>query len=400
MLQENSQQGPEHFRYVDGLRGVAVLLVVLVHTAYYMDADTVFRKIGVLGQYGVQLFFVMSAFTLCHSMNRHEALNAREYGKFFSRRFFRIAPLYYLGLIGYGVYTWLSFRLFGKTPWTEPAEYTVGGVVSNFLFLHDLFPPGKPIVPGGWSIGCEFMFYAMFPPLFFLVRKWNGWLLPVLLLGMATTFFMPPFYASLGWKEVPANNSFHYTFISNQIPCFVMGMLYFFRRHSAGFRWWMFLSALPAAVGLVMWHDHAIGWMFTPLCSGVLSVALALLFERRSIPSWLARVGVLSFSIYMMHFIVVWSVCVFFVRKFPDAVAHSWSAILIFAGITGLSVFASALTHRWIEQPGIAYGKRWIRRRFDRVGTPCQKELPELLEGIGARTLVRPGESGQRSQTD
>jgi len=221
---------PEHFGYVDALRGIAILLVVFVHTAYYMHPDTIFRKIGVFGQYGVQLFFVMSAFTLCHSMNRQQSLNAVEYGKFFTRRFFRIALLYYLGLVGYGFYTWLSFRLFGKTPWTEPSEYSVSGVISNILFLHDVFPPGKPIVPGGWSIGCEFLFYAIFPPLFFLVRKSNWWLLPLLVLGLVTTLFVPPLYDFLGWKEVPENNSFHYAFISNQIPCFALGILYFFQR--------------------------------------------------------------------------------------------------------------------------------------------------------------------------
>jgi len=355
---------PEHFRYVDGLRGIAVLLVLFVHTAYYMDPATVFHQIGVFGQYGVQLFFVMSAFTLCHSMNRHERLSGQEYRKFFSRRFFRIAPLYYLGLVGYGCYTMLSFRLFGKTPWTNPSDYTAGGILSNFLFLHDLFPPGKPIVPGGWSIGCEFLFYAMFPPLFFVVKRSNWSLLLLLLLGLAVTLVIPSLYERLGWHETPENNSFHYAFISNQIPCFALGMLYFFRRQSTWFRGLIYGLLLPSLAGLLIWHDHHIGWMFTPYCSGIVSVALALFLEKARTPLWLSRIGVLSFSIYMVHFIVVWNVCVLFLRKFPASITHSWSATLLYLGILAVTLCIAHATHRWIEQPCILFGKRWISSRF------------------------------------
>jgi len=66
----------------------------------------------------------------------------------------------------------------------------------------------------------------------------------------------------------------------------------------------------------------------------------------------------------MVHFIIAWNVCVLFVRKFPASITHSWSAALLFMGIVGLSVFVASLTHRWIEQPSIAYGKRWAKQRF------------------------------------
>src|SRR4051812_15175344 len=112
--QGDAEANQNRFGYIDELRGIAVLLVVLVHVGYYTDENLIIAQISRYGRYGVQLFFLLSAFTLCHSMARLPALTGREYGAFFIRRFFRIAPLYYAAAIFYGIYTVASFHFFGK----------------------------------------------------------------------------------------------------------------------------------------------------------------------------------------------------------------------------------------------------------------------------------------------
>ncbi|NLZ74162.1 MAG: acyltransferase family protein, partial [Bacteroidales bacterium] len=88
-------------QYVDSMRGIAILMVILVHSSHPItDIKTFDWLIASYGQMGVQLFFVASAFTLCLSADyrKYECNKIRNYA---IRRYFRIAPLYYFGIIVY-----------------------------------------------------------------------------------------------------------------------------------------------------------------------------------------------------------------------------------------------------------------------------------------------------------
>jgi len=88
-------------KYIDVLRGIAVLGVLMVHCSYF-GSNFVFPKVIKSffenGAMGVQLFFFTSAFTLFLSMNNRIDNEKLPYINFFIRRFFRIAPIYYLGI--------------------------------------------------------------------------------------------------------------------------------------------------------------------------------------------------------------------------------------------------------------------------------------------------------------
>lgn len=100
-------------RYIDSLRGLAILAVLMVHCGQYginKYPDLIANIINTGGR-GVQLFFVASAFTLFLSLaRRSETVKSN----FYIRRFFRIAPMYYLGIAyylmqdGYGPRYWLG----------------------------------------------------------------------------------------------------------------------------------------------------------------------------------------------------------------------------------------------------------------------------------------------------
>jgi peptidoglycan/LPS O-acetylase OafA/YrhL len=90
-----------NLNYIDSLRGIAILMVVLVHTTLNVRVtNQSLNAIGLYGQMGVQLFFIASAFTLCLSLER-TIYTENWLGFFYLKRFFRIAPLYYLGIIVY-----------------------------------------------------------------------------------------------------------------------------------------------------------------------------------------------------------------------------------------------------------------------------------------------------------
>ena len=102
--------------------------------------------------------------TLLLSWNRVKERDAAKTRHFFLRRFFRIAPMYYAGALLY----------FLVDP---PVDgFNLLQLLRTLLFVNVWQPEGVPttpgwmVVPGGWSIGVEFTFYALFPILATLVR--------------------------------------------------------------------------------------------------------------------------------------------------------------------------------------------------------------------------------------
>ena len=90
------------YQYIDALRGFAFLGVLTVHASYEVP-KLPFSSLPELGQYGVQLFFLLSAVTLLRSMALRSAKERFAARNFFIRRFFRIAPLFWTGVVLYGL---------------------------------------------------------------------------------------------------------------------------------------------------------------------------------------------------------------------------------------------------------------------------------------------------------
>src|SRR3569833_4791569 len=107
---------------------------------------------------------MISAFTLCYSYNHRSAIDKSPLLSFYTRRFFRIAPLFYLAVI---YYLWQDG--FGPRYWLGDApNITPANIAGNFVFLHSLNPYWiNSIVPGGWSVFFVVFFFVFF--LFFFV---------------------------------------------------------------------------------------------------------------------------------------------------------------------------------------------------------------------------------------
>ena len=61
--------------YIDGLRGFAALMIIVVHSANFVESgvlpDTVLSWLK-LGRYGVQVFYILSGFTIMMSIERQK----------------------------------------------------------------------------------------------------------------------------------------------------------------------------------------------------------------------------------------------------------------------------------------------------------------------------------------
>jgi len=167
IVEKNQQVDVTRFQYIDSIRGLAILGVMLFHVSINVKGlNPVFSEALNSGNYGVQLFFIASALTLfmsCYSRFPKEGQPVLFYG---IRRFFRIAPLFWIAIVFYQFFYSAPGRIFlaeDAKPWH---------VFVTAFFIHGWHPDSvNNIVPGGWSIAVEMTFYLFVPFFYKYLRK-------------------------------------------------------------------------------------------------------------------------------------------------------------------------------------------------------------------------------------
>jgi peptidoglycan/LPS O-acetylase OafA/YrhL len=172
-MNQQPKSAPAHLDFIDGIRAVAALFVVLCHSyfepanGYY--ANPVLSHLGLTyGHVAVDVFIVVSGFCLMLPIARHGNLMGSILS-FYKRRGRRILPPYYAA-VAFSILLILTFggQLTG-TVWDNSLPITWSAVLTHILLLHDF-----PIGDGGslnyplWSIAVEFQIYLLMPVLVYL----------------------------------------------------------------------------------------------------------------------------------------------------------------------------------------------------------------------------------------
>jgi peptidoglycan/LPS O-acetylase OafA/YrhL len=347
-------------KFIDSIRGIAILMVIMVHISQNVDFhNTILLLLASYGQMGVQLFFIASAYTLCLSSFKrsNESLPLI---KFAIRRYFRIAPAYYFGLVIY--------FLISLTRHLPLDKYNFLNVISNLFFIHGFTPSANNLVPGGWSIGTEMAFYALFPILFKIaqvkstsVKNILKFIFSGIILSQLSLIIL---YLS-GHKL--SNNNFIYFNILNQLPVFLLGIGYFFLKKNYNYEFhWIFnllLFSLFTGISISLWNSK-INYLFSiiPLISGLSFIFLFELFQKFDFLNnkLLIRIGQVSFSMYLLHFISVQIVSFLEYRFF---IINGTITLLSFYLASVFLTFGLALiSEKYIEKPGIEFGKKLIKK--------------------------------------
>ncbi|GAB4540133.1 MAG: acyltransferase [Anaerolineales bacterium] len=359
---------------IDSLRGIAILLVVLVHTAQSVpDLPKWAFQLTKYGQLGVQLFFVVSAITLSISSDQRSG-ETRPTAKFFIRRFFRIAPLYYIGIIWYWAFysTPLSIR---AGMWTNAPNYTPLNLLTNFLFVHGFYPPAHNyVVPGGWSIGTEMAFYACFPLLFILFQKMSrgGALRFTAAFFSLAALYYALEYAYALWASAPIEkNNFMYYNLLNQLPVFALGLWSYFLSKNHRFTElpiWAHLICFAFfswATRLLWTIDLPIvnSFMLLPFTAGAAFVFLYHLFAKIRWLNFefLQSIGRVSYSMYIFHFVFAWFGVEYLHARFAALGRPLVLFGLYYLGVVALAYLVAVISEKYIEQPGIQLGKKIIQ---------------------------------------
>lgn len=177
VLSEQSHRA--RIAFLDGLRGIAILLVLLFH-AYARWPEIVpygsrFQTVPLFayGYIGVQLFFLISGFVICMTLEK-----CRNYQDFLLRRWLRLFP----AMLVISVSIFVSAPLF--FPHRPAGPPSIQGAIPGLLLLDPeiirLFIKGDWVLIEGafWSIFVEVGFYFVFGALFFLLGAWRAiWVL-------------------------------------------------------------------------------------------------------------------------------------------------------------------------------------------------------------------------------
>ena len=125
-------------KYIDAVRGYAILGVIMIHVLTVVQPENIYLQLlANKGKYGVQLFFIASAFTLFLSQERRREVEKKN---FFIRRFFRIAPMYYIGIVLYlFVFKEVSNSYNGNLKYCGESVVSVFNILSNFIFINSNF---------------------------------------------------------------------------------------------------------------------------------------------------------------------------------------------------------------------------------------------------------------------
>jgi peptidoglycan/LPS O-acetylase OafA/YrhL len=160
--------GPARLAELDGLRAMAILLVVTFHSWYFLQfaltskqafldySDSLPWFMGFVrrGDVGVDIFFVLSGYLLSRQLfGERQIKGSIRIGRFYLHRFFRIYPLYVAALALISLGGGFTMRMLG-----------------NLLAYNVWSNPFDIVIPWSWSLSVELEFYAIIPLIILLIR--------------------------------------------------------------------------------------------------------------------------------------------------------------------------------------------------------------------------------------
>lgn len=354
---------PRHYDFIDSLRGIAALSVLIVHlgrlTTPKIDAPAWIFPLTDIGGTGVLLFFVLSAFTLSLSMKsrKDEANPLRNY---FIRRFFRIAPLFYVVMIATYIRDIYVFGVW--QPWSE--------VLKSMFFVLNFFPGSEQgFVWASWTIGAEMAFYAIFPLVFMLSRSLSGSLLVLLFSFLIRWVWKLFIFNKMGDAEAAA---FYSTSIIHHLPHFIMGIVtyhvYEATKHMRLNRiiCFTFLLALPALIFTLIAYkvisynilgdrSTSCSLLFSIIIIGVSQLPLKAIVNRFTI-----YVGKVSYSVYLIHANVIYFAGSYMSSLLESHVYNELAYVLCLLSVLTVTLVLSTLSYQIVERNGNRLGRKLI----------------------------------------
>jgi len=400
--------------WLDALRGIAALAVVFDHMGPYLLATAkadVYHWVDT-GEYGVFVFFIVSGYIVPASLERKGSIRT-----FWVSRVFRLYPLYLL-VVGVAVLLWAIGQGSLRGGGGDPAN----SVLAQLLMMSNVLAgPNLPNVV--WSLSYEMIFYLLLTALFLAgIHKRSSWyavgfgvaavvlggVLPqqylshhlasryvvaavadlLLLAGIAAAVMLrgkPRLIgAVLAGLVAITLLAFNGGWIYPWEALTIMGLMFtgtaLYRAEQGQYPWSRAIAVAVAtiALGIVagLWHSQArhlsgmdqLFWerrWFSALFLAGLTFAIGLAVRHRSVPRWLAWLGLISYSVYLNHalLIEVLSDAVLRGHHYSPTVRNEMAVVFVL-----VTIALSSLTYLYVERPMQNVGRRVAKRLDQRFG--------------------------------
>jgi peptidoglycan/LPS O-acetylase OafA/YrhL len=354
---------------LDGLtaaRFYAALMIVIFHVAAMPELslpqwlESICKNLTL----GVPLFFLVSAFSMCfgYSGKLGSGEQVRDYA---IRRFFRIAPLFYLMMAVYVVYLYAAYGV--RVPLVQ--------ILTSLTFTFNLVPSHvSGFVWASWTIGIEMAFYCVFPLLAWTITStWR-----------AVSFFVVCAAFTFVWTRLLAGSGeelglFRGYFFMAHMVTFAGGILAYFVwsaiRSRPAIGRVMLAAGLVALAAMLLYRGPLISMVgggtmrsmqVMPLAMVVIGLAASP--TRALVNRFTTKMGEASFSLYLFHPLLIGILMnggfyKWIYRSVPDAGMAYGVCVLATLAI----LFPAALLgFKYIEVPGNRLGARlidWLHRR-------------------------------------
>lgn len=365
---------PQRIEYLDSMRGLAALAVLLGHSLIFQWPKVVDRAVNwpVLnmafdGRAAVAMFFVLSGFVLTRPY--FVTMAGLPPRKIFLPSFYlrRLTRIWLPWLAAFGLSAMAQITIFRPCPTVPPTNDWYGWfwqtplTWGNFFrqCIYNLHAAGTLLLPQDWSLGVELKASAMLPVFIFLAHKLTPWSLfgvAALLVALLPTGH---YYAS-----------------------FILGVL-LAQQGDNILRW---LQPKPFSIklglllaGLALYETNHVGtvvlghpemvkyfWLGTSL--GCALILLASMSSRRiqAALKWspVMFLGRISYSVYLLQFIVILCLLPWLIHAL-NALGIQRTLCLLplsLAGSISMTVVLSALNYRWVEMPCIDLGHRLSKK--------------------------------------
>lgn len=345
-VQPRSNASDRRLQFLDVIRGLAALAVVLEHGSermfpgYLVVANSYFT----LGVFGVSTFFLVSGFIIPVSIERHGSL-----GSFWQARFFRLYPMYWFSILAAVVF---SFIISGAPP-TVFGTHVWRGILANLTMFQTFL--GVPNLSGlYWTLTMEMIFYVLCSALFLagMLSRSLLWVWAASIGNLAATLCLGICFH----RSLPAGRS------ALLLTAFFGTLLY---RHYRGvIKLSAVLRVVPVLVASLLcgfwfrFHQYPttekedafrlLGVSLSYVGAYVLFTALYL-GRHRAFPAPLLWLGRISYSLYLLHGYVL--------AMIP---LGPHPLIRLMLGLAGAVAIAS-VTYIGIERPALTLQRRLSR---------------------------------------
>lgn len=363
-----SPSANREYDFIDGLRGIAILMVIVAHGFYFNPkAGFGMRFAGSLigtGGYGVTLFFALSGFLISWPFWKRKVAGATEIAPrgYAQRRFWKIYPPLALSVV---IFTPLFACILDPA---NGASY-IPMALRWLTGLAFVWPVSGKLNPVMWTLVLEAQFYALLPVVFWAFRRFSA---KACLAGFTVLFLVVPFVFRIATGQGPT----YYPDISSHFPS---GLDYFyFGILIAGLdnlgvikREWRWLGI----AGVVLWPLSLLlaGWIdvhpnktfaAAEFRSDSLRIAAACLLLFIAAPRhpiarllcapWLRWCGIISYEWYLLHQpLMTWWRAYFGM--------HANGSVYKYAFITGaplvLGLLLSVAVYWFFSLPVLRYGR-------------------------------------------